>query len=361
MASLTDVARAAGVSLTTASMVLNKGKQHNRVSQACAERVQAVARELGYVPNYHARSMKLGRAEVLAVAIDIGHEDEFSKVNLELAEPYFSHLIGGIERKVRDLKFLMALIGPDPTTRAPDRAMMGVRQRRFDGVIVVGPVIRSDMTNFLNEPSDSPVVIIQPTRPTVHTSVIFDEGAGIRMAVDHLVQLGHKRLAYAFNSPIGPSTSDKRWTVFESACRAHGVEIETIIPEQSDAWSTEAHITATAAAVTRLAGAGKLRATGVVSYNDTTAIGVIEGLSHAKLQVPKDVSVIGFDDTVAAYAVPRLTTISHELPELGRIATELCVAMVGHPSVVEKNRGSQHVVQPRLVVRHSTGPVKARG
>jgi LacI family transcriptional regulator len=342
-------------------MVLNKGKQHNRVSQACAERVQAVARELGYVPNYHARSMKLGRAEVLAVAMDIGHEDEFAHVNLELADPYFSHLIGGIETKIRDLKYLMAIIGPDPTTRAPDRALMGVKQRRFDGIIVVGPVIRADMSNFLREPTDSPVVIIQPKEDTVHPTVVFNEAKGIGLAVQHLVDLGHRRIAYAFEARPDPQSEHTRFTEFESVCRKLGVGAEMIAPIHSvPAAGPEGVITTVGEAVTRAVAAGKFQATAVMAYNDLCAIGVIEGLQHARLSVPRDVSVIGFDDTLARYAVPRLTTVSHELPELGRIATELCVEMVGNPALIEKLRHSRRVVEPRLVIRHSTGPARPR-
>ena len=96
MASLSDVAKAAGVSLTTASLVLNRPKQPNRVSAACAAHVKGIAEQLGYIPNYHARSMKLGKAETIAVALDVGGEGGNTTV-AELADPYFSQLLGGIE------------------------------------------------------------------------------------------------------------------------------------------------------------------------------------------------------------------------------------------------------------------------
>src|SRR2546421_524524 len=102
MASLSDVAKVAGVSLTTASLVLNRPKQPNRVSEACAQRVREAAKKVGYIPNYHARSMKLGRAETIAVAMDVGTGQGADTVS-ELTDAYFNHLIGGIELHLRSV------------------------------------------------------------------------------------------------------------------------------------------------------------------------------------------------------------------------------------------------------------------
>lgn len=363
MPSLTDVARVAGVSLTTASMVLNKGKQHNRVSVACAKRVQEAALTLGYVPNYHARSMKLGRAEVLAVAMDLGYESFGAGTDLELNNPYFGHLIGGIEMRTRALGYLMTLVGPEPRSRAPDRALLGVRQRRFDGIIVPGSLVRGEMTSFLDEPADVPVVVIQPPGETPHPAVVFDERAGVDLAVKHLAELGHRRLMFVGGPGLTDARRDgEREEGFRAACRARGLEFEVLAVTGLGAYEArhpERRIGQVVADVSAVVASGRFGATGVVAYDDVTAIGVIEALQSAGLSVPRDVSVVGFDDTVARYAVPRLTTVSHELSEMGRVATDLCMEMVNAPESIARLRGSRTVVEPRLVVRQSTAAPRA--
>jgi DNA-binding LacI/PurR family transcriptional regulator len=339
-------------------MVLNKGKQHNRVSAACAARVQDAARKLGYVPNYHARSMKLGRAEVLAVAMDIGHEDEFSRPDLELSNPYFGYLLGGIEMRTRELGYLMTLVGPDAVTRAPDRAVLGVRQRRFDGLIVPGSLVRTNRTQFLDEPFDGPVVVIQPPVPTVHPVVDFDQESGIDLAVAHLLSLGHRKLLY-----VGEIGKDEHTLVrqrrFELRCREANVQCAAAAVHRLELDSVrhpDEQINQVSKEFSAFLAEGKHEFTGVMCYNDMTAVGVIEALMAVGIRVPKDVSIVGFDDTVAMYAVPRLTTVSHELSQMGRIATDLCMEMVADPKSIRTHRGKRTTVKPRLVERASCAP-----
>lgn len=355
MASLTDVARVAGVSLTTASMVLNKGKQHNRVSAACAARVQEVARQLGYVPNYHARSMKLGKAEVLAVAMDAGHEDERARIELELNNPYFGFMLGGIEQQTRSLGYLMTLVGPGARVRAPDRALLGIRQRRFDGMIVPGALVQTQLTQFLDEPVELPIVVIEPPKDTVHASVVFDQHAAISLAVQHLAELGHRHLLYV--GEFGNLRhADARGRSCQAECQRLGIAFDRVDlrPSSPEVFRLpDIQITEYAAQFGQFIRTSGPMFTGVVCYNDITALGVMEALREASYSVPKDVSVIGFDDTLARYASPRLTTVSHELTEMGRLATDLCMEMVNNPQMINEYRGTRSVVRARLIQRSS--------
>jgi DNA-binding LacI/PurR family transcriptional regulator len=362
MPSLTDVARVAGVSLTTASMVLNKGKQHNRVSAACAERVKEAANKLGYVPNYHARSMKLGRAEVLAVAVDLGFGTPGNDGELEMANPYFATIVAGIEQDLRMRGYLMTAVGPTATARAPDRALLGVRQRRFDGIIVLGSVVQVDKTKFMSEPQDVPVVVIEPHGPTVHATVVFADDAAVEMSVRHLAGLGHRHLLYAADDK--PSRHlEVREASFRRICAELGLEHEVVaVPHTGLNVRNQADLRIAGAArmFEEYVRSGKLRATGVLAYNDVMAIGILYALQRAGKSVPGDVSVMGFDDTAAVYSTPRLTTVSHELGEMGRVATELCMQMAGNAEAVERLRGGTTVVQPKLMQGESTGPARKR-
>lgn len=359
MPSLTDVAQEAGVSLTTASMVLNKGKQHNRVSAACASRVQEAAKRLGYVPNYHARSMKLGKAEVLAVALDFAAETTGAySDNLELSDPYYGHLLAGIERHIRSIGYLMTLTGPEESTRAPDRALMGVKQRRFDGIIVPGAAVRDTLTSFLTEPADCPVVVIDPNSPTIHPSVTFDERAGIDLAVHHLQALGHRHLLY-----VGDHANSQhnaiRQQQFSKTCAAAGIHCQVLAQPNFSLSGTEDLIAHAANLISNFF-AADTDVTGVICFNDVVALGVVEGLMEAGLEVPSDVSVIGFDDTLARFATPRLTTISHKLHEMGARATELCMEMINDPAAIARLKGTQITIAPELITRASTAKPPAR-
>jgi LacI family transcriptional regulator len=352
MASLSDVAKAAGVSLTTASLVLNRPKQPNRVSEGCSERVRAVAKRLGYVPNYHARSMKLRRAETVAVAVDV--ENVAGEVRAsELADAYFNHLIGGIEMHLRQVGYQMALlVGSDRDLSASERALQGITQRRFDGLVVLAVAIdRSKEHALAKLPPDAAVVAIEYTGATTATVVDYDERHGLELALRHLTELGHRRLLWV--APAG----NVREPVMRSVAAGFDAEVTALdfpfahTPARS--WRVDIMDQARAGMREYLkAHAGEF--TAVVAYNDPVAIGVCGALAEAGVRVPADVSVIGFDDVEASFCIPPLTTVSHKLVEMGRRAAERVMEMVRDEGAREGLRGVRDVLKPELVVRGST-------
>ena len=354
MASLSDVAKAAGVSLTTASLVLNRPKQPNRVSEGCSERVRAVAKRLGYVPNYHARSMKLRRAETIAVAIDVDNLAGEVRAS-ELADAYFNHLIGGIEMHLRQVGYQMALIGPDGDLTATERALQGVSQRRFDGMIVLGVAIDRSKEHALGKlPPDASVVAIEYAGPTTAARVDYDEAHGVGLAIGHLAELGHKRLLW-----VAPDLNGREG-VFRSVAQKFDVEAKAFdfpfVPNPARSMRVLMVEQARAGLLEYLRRNGR-DFTGMVAYNDPVAIGVCGALAEAGVRVPQDVSVVGFDDVEASFCIPPLTTVSHKLVEMGRRAAERVMEMVGDESGAARARlkGAREVLRPELVVRESTG------
>jgi DNA-binding LacI/PurR family transcriptional regulator len=353
MASLSDVAKDAGVSLTTASLVLNRPKQPNRVSEACAQRVRAVAQRLGYIPNYHARSMKLGRAETIVVALDVGDGDGDATVS-ELSDAYFNQLIGGIELHLRKVGYQLTIVGPDAFSRAPERGMMGVGQRRFDGMIVLGRVVDPARSKVLAQGAEGPVVAIEYPHPTQFPVVDYDERHGVELAVKHLVELGHRDLLWVGSSRTWAASQEtSREEMFRSAAARLGARTASCTmdwrPGEVPNARPEMRERAEAAVAKYLREKGR-SFTGVVAYNDPVGIGVCGALAAAGVRVPQDVSVVGFDDIEAAFCVPRLTTVSHRLSDMGRKAAERVMEMIGGAGL----RGERDVVRPELVVRKST-------
>lgn len=360
MASLTVIAKKAGVSVTTASLVLNKQGHGTRVSEECAARIRGIAEELGYVPNYHASSIKKGRSESVAIAMDLGIVDEADqsiRTRLELDMPYFGQLVGAIEAALRAKGYLVTLVGPDIHDRAPDRAMIGIRQRRFDGMIVLGSVVKPEGTAVLEEAPAYPIVVVQPSIPTQLPTITYDEVSAITLMVDHLAGLGHQRLLWVGQE--GGCVAPKRRASFAAVCHRRGVRGDVMtFPIPCTCGQTDYQYVPD---IARDAMAGHLAKgprefTGVVCYNDNTAIGVVDALVEAGVRVPEDVSVIGHDNFEGRRCRPRLTSVDHCLVEMGRRAADSLLSMIDDPSRVAELRGTREVVEPQLVIRNSTGP-----
>jgi LacI family transcriptional regulator len=354
MASLSDVAKAAGVSLTTASLVLNRPKQPNRVSTACAERVRGVAVTLGYIPNYHARSMKLGRAETIAVAMDVGAVDDSNGLATvsELADGYFNQVMGGIDLHLRGVGYQMILVGPDGQTPAPHRGLEGLGQRRFDGMIVLcASADPAEEAAYMSQP-DAAIVAIEYAGKTKLPVVDFDTKGGLELALAHLWGCKHKRLLW-----VGPGDS-KREDPFAELASAMGLETRFCRFEfrpQPGRTARLAQVEQGRAAMRRwLAERPRREFTAVVAHNDPVALGAIGALAEAGVRVPRDVSVVGFDDVEAVFCIPGLTTVSHRLADLGKRSAEMVMEMVTDDNARLRLRGTREVLGAELVVREST-------
>ena len=358
MPSLTEVAKQAGVSLATASMVLNPGKQHCRVSEACAQRVRNAAEQLGYVANYHAQSMKLGRAGVIAVALDLGSPGKSR--HSELGSTYFGTILGAIELYTRNLGYHMTIVGPDETLRAPERGLLGLKQRRFDGLIVPAVVYRKP-PQFMIDAPHVPIVVIEFLGETQLPVVDWDESAGVALAVQHFKELGHRELLWLGPADEANRPPSRREQSFVNAAREAGIKTSSCHFEYpgSDYKDYRAAMADTAeVAMTRHLKEHRRKFTGVLCYNDVVGIGACGALAQAGLSVPGDVSVIGFDDVESSIAIPRMTSVSHKLHDMGLRAAELVWKMVGDEASRESLRGHREIIQPELVVRKSTGPAK---
>ena len=183
------------------------------------------------------------------------------------------------------------------------------------------------------------------------TNVVLDHVRAAELALTHLYSLGHRQIAF-MHGQLFSSDSDVRWRGLVEVATRLGLEIkpELVISLDRDISSPELGYP-----VIQQLKATKKPFTALVAFNDISAIGAIRALQDIKTRVPTDVSVIGFDDIkAAAFVMPRLTTIHQPLAEIGRIATQSLLNRI-HGTVIERN---EIVVEPTLIVRDSTGPVK---
>ncbi len=367
MATLTQVAHKAGVSVSTASVVLNPGSKSKFVSDDRAAKVRDAARELGYVVNYHARSLNLGLSRTIGLPLQIGghvwHERS------RLGNAYFTNLVGAAELTLTERGFATTVIGPrNHEDSVLDRAQRAISQRRIDGLIIPGVLPAVVGHPLLSRFTGTPVVAIEYREPTDVPVIDWDEAAGLRLIIDHLLTLGHRRILWlGRENASNPATVGHREALFLKACAAGGVVPTTLTYNRrqdtpSDARRispTELESDRAAEVLAReLAQHAAPRFTAIVAFNDAAAIGACRACQRAGLSVPSDVSVVGIDDQHAPMMVPKLTSLDHMLHEMGHRAAQVLLDMVVEREEPERFRGFRELISPVLVARESTGPAK---
>ncbi|MFS0865803.1 LacI family DNA-binding transcriptional regulator [Microbacterium sp. 179-B 1A2 NHS] len=323
-ATITQVARAAGVSLSTVSRVMNGNPT---VDAALAERVRTVAAELGYSANPLARSLVLGRTQTVAVVIP------------DLGNPTFQSILRGLSRAAADEGFHV-LIADSAEQVAEEATLATATRRRTDGVILCAPRMSADDLAALL-PGLSPVVVINRPPQADAPTVAADYRTGMAQLVAHLYGHGHRRVAF-LSGVAGSASGAARRRALDEARAAHGdleiVEIASGVDFDSGADAVDEVLAADV--------------TAVLAFNDLVAMGLLSAVADRGIRVPEQLSIAGFDDIpFARYTSPPLTTAAVPAVELGREAWEAMSALLaGTDAVPSVVRG------PALIVRGSTGP-----
>jgi DNA-binding LacI/PurR family transcriptional regulator len=332
--SITDVARQAGVTPAVVSRVLN-GDPTLQVRETTRDRVLAAARELDYTPSHAARALRHSRSNAIGLAVH------------DLANPVYGEIILGAQRAATDAGFVLLLADIDGLVGEDDRFRRALHGGAIDGFLLQRAGTPSDRRVAQAASARIPTVLLND-RSSTFGAVSMDDVAGARVATQHLVELGHTRLAHRRLG--GTARSGARVRGWREVLTRAG---ETPNPD----WIVDGgHTVESGQAGMRelLAAFGSTRSrpTAVVVANVLAAIGAMTAIREAGLTVPDDLSVIAFHDVVyAAHLTPALTTVAMPLRQLGAAAVTL---------LLERLQGGpprQVVVRdpmPRLVVRAST-------
>jgi len=322
---MTDVARLAGVSHQTVSRVLN---DHPNVREQTRLRVRAAIAELGYRPNKAARALVTGRSQLLGVVAQ----------NSTLYGP--ASLLAAFEQAAAEAGFAVSV---GSVGRLDRESIAGAVERHLDqrvaGLVVIAPVASAD--DALEEmPAGVPLVTIDgdPRRP--HALVTVDQAAGARAATEHLLAAGH-RTVWHVSGP--PEWYDAAWRVegWRSALLAAGAEIPP--PVKAD-WSAASGY----AAGQMLARMPEV--TAVFAANDHQALGLLRAFSERGRSVPRDCSVVGFDDVPeAAYFIPPLTTIRPDFAAVAHAGLDLLLRQIAGEATLP----ARVTIAPTLVERGS--------
>lgn len=330
-----DIAGMCGVSEATVSYVIN-GKRTLRADTR--EKVVRAMRELNYHPSAVARGLSSKRVHTLGILFGAVDSIEFA------TNSYVSGLLQGImlraQREGFDITFFTAS-WKDAEVSAPP-----LRDGRTDGVLAISPLLNSDMLTGLSS-LGIPHVAISANAAVGVANVDVDDVEGARLATAHLVQLGHRRIAYLMGNDDLASFASRR-TGFIQALEAGGIQ-----PEEH--WMIPSHFDGSLAFdQARELLQQPVRPTAIFAGNDNIALGVLAAARSLDIDVPAELSVVGFDDIPAAsFATPQLTTIRQPLREIGETATQLLIDRIREPGSREFD---SQLLPPELIVRGTTAP-----
>lgn len=334
--SLRDVAAAAAVSVSTASRVLS-GSSHP-VSGETRTRVLAAAERLGFEPNRLARALATARSQTIGVVVH------------DVSDPFFAEMIRGMEDVAGPRDHALFVSSSDRDPRKELAVLRAFVANQVDAIVLAASGLtvqgyKSEMTAVLSrfEENGGVVVAIAEQSYPIHR-LRFDHIAGIRQAMEHLFEHGHRRIGY-LAGPTNLEVSSVRLEGYRRSLEEHGLEYEPDLVECG--WfSMEGGAQATAALAERE------RFTAIVAANDLMAIGALRTLRNRHFSVPEDISVVGFDDIeFSAYAPVPLTTVRMPLAELGRAGAKLVLDLLDGTEAP-----APRTVPAELVVRDSTGP-----
>jgi LacI family transcriptional regulator len=336
-----DIAQKVGVHPSTVSRALNPATRH-RLSEEVTSRILTAAAELGYVRNDLAASLRTRRSETVGVVLP------------DITNPVFPPILEGIEAMLAAERYvaMVANAGADE-----DRQRLVVERllaRQVDGLILATATRRDSIVDLCLK-AGAPVVVVNRSEADADhrvSSVVSDDARGMKLAVDHLVGLGHRHIGH-IAGPQNLSTGKGRLDGFTAAMRAHDLSVSVADVEPAMAFSREAGREAAFGLLERQSGL-----TAIVAANDLLAIGLYDVLKARGLTCPGDISVVGHNDMPFVDLIsPPLTTVRIRLREMGEQAAQLLLRKISGAA----EGGVDVVLKPDLVIRASTAPPRESG
>jgi len=297
-----EIAKASGFSIATVSRVLTKSSYP--VSETTRKRVLEVAETMGYKPNLAARSLRTDQTNTIGIIVD------------DLLSPFVPPIVRGIQDYLKKFDYLSLIVNSEWDPKLEQDAIKTLVSRPVDGIIFVE--YSHLATNDVLKQSMKPYVFVHRLfGSAIKNSIVPDDYHGARLAVKHLISLGHRRIAH-ITGPKGWHTARRRLAGYTDELTACHLEVDPDLVQPGD-WEYEGGY----AAAKNLLTFAKVP-TAIFSANDLMALGAICAVQDAGLNVPKDVAVVGYDNRDSAHIFrPRITTVSMPVYEMGRTAADL--------------------------------------
>ena len=328
--SLKSLAEHLGLSQAAVSFVMNRSPNAKSIPPHTQELIRKAARELNYRPNHLARSLRQQRSYTIGVLVP------------EISEGYAALVMSGIEDHLLQEGYFYFVVSHRHRNDLLEEYPLLLQQRAVEGLIAVDSAVAEGLR--------IPLIAVSGHRdvPGV-TNIVLNHARAAMLALEHLVKLGHKRIAIIKGQEFSSDTA-VRWDSIRDAARTLGIEIDDDLVVQLEGVSSSPEL---GYQVTQKLLASAKPVTAIFAFNDISAIGAIQALRESGRRVPEDVSVVGFDDIQsAAFQNPGLTTVRQPLRQMGLTAAETLLQRITDPS--RQPYRKEIVVEPSLIVRGST-------
>jgi LacI family transcriptional regulator len=338
-ATLGDIAKKLGISRTTVSLVVN---DHPRISKETKKLVWSAIQELEYRPDPTARALATGRSNLLGFIVP------------EMSNLYFAEIFRGAEAYARERGYHLLLNNGSYDLKVEEQRIQDLLDLKIGG-LVVSPAFtdarQTSRTIWKDLRNDNfPIVLInRHMQPPIYHQISADNTEGVRLAMEHLAQLGHRRVAYITGEPrVLPVR--QRMKAFQDFLTHFGFENDPSLVESSTFTIQGGYESAR-----RLWGKASKKPTAIMALSDTVALGILKFLQESGIDVPGEVSLMGFDGTpIAEFSLIGISTIETPLYDMGRQAITILEQVMQ-----SRVKNLQNVMLPvRLIERGSTGPVK---
>ena len=344
LVTMRDVAEATGFSPATVSIVLNNAPLARYIASTTRQRIEQTAKRLGYRPNAMARFLRSKRSQSIGVML------------FDVTDPFCTPILRGIENALYPLAYLPIFADAHNQRERFERYLEMLLERHVDGLIVVANwlFVDIDVLADLNK-REIPAATIGWELPGNRvSSVMVDNEAGGRQALEHLYERGHRKIAI-IRGPKRLIDTGPRWRGIQKFAQSAKLELDPVLilqlPDVFDATSSFEH----GYRLTEDLLQTKKKFTALLAFDDLTALGAIRALAKAGISVPEQCSVTGFDDVaISALAVPSLTTVRQPLEVMGGTAVSIVMDAI---KAGQENRDWTAVSQklhPELVIRDST-------
>jgi len=328
---LRDIAKKAGVSITTVSRALNNKPD---VSSKTKDKILSIVKKSGYTPNLLAKSLRCQKSKTIGVVL------------ADISNPFFAAIAKGIEDTAHKRGYSIILVNTDEEYEKEKEALRVLVEKRVDGFLIT-PVQKEYKDILRIKERRIPLVLLARHFDAIETnSVVNDDELGGFLATEYLIQKGHKRILY-ISGPLYNSSALERLNGYKRALKEHQIQFEEKLVRGYTAKMGKVYT------LMKEIVKEKLNFTAIFTFSDFLALGVMKAIREEKLKIPDDVAVVGYDDIeFASFLETPLTTVHMRKYRLGMEGTNILIDEIEGKKVGEKP--NTLTIKPELIVRKST-------